>query len=375
LRILVLSHEYPPIGGGGGRVAQDLCQGFVRHHHEVHVLTAAFADMPRDENQNGVIIHRLPSCRTKAYQAGFLTMAVYIWQAFWHGIKLYRTWKPDIIHAHFAVPAGAAAWGLSLFTGIPYVITAHLGDVPGGVPEKTRKWFRWILPFTSLIWKRACKVIAVSEFTRVLAQKHYSVPIEVIYNGVDLSLPFNPHKCIGIPPQLVFVGRFQPQKNPVELVHILAELKEYPWDCHMLGDGPLQHVVASEIVANGLEGRVHLHGWVTPEQVIEQFAHSDVLIMTSLSEGLPVVGVQAAAMGLALVLSRVGGCTELVHNGQNGYLVEPSDHLGFVQAVQRLLIDASLIKSFSSESRQISNRFDINIIVGQYEAAFTQALQ
>jgi glycosyltransferase involved in cell wall biosynthesis len=375
LRILVLTHEYPPIGGGGGKVAQDLCHGFVHHHHEVHVLTAAFADLPRYENQDGVIIHRLPSCRTKAYQAGFITMAVYIWQAFWQGIKLHRTWKPDIIHVHFAVPAGAAAWGLSLFTSIPYVLTAHLGDVPDGVPEKTRHWFRWILPFTPAIWKRASKVIAVSEFTRVLAQKYYPVPVEVIYNGVDLSLPFNPHQSTAILPQLVFVGRFQPQKNPVELVRILAEVKEYPWDCHMLGDGPLRHAVESEIVANGLERRIHLHGWVTPEQVIEQLASSDVLIMPSLSEGLPVVGVQAAAMGLALVLSRVGGCTELVENGKNGYLIEPSDHSGFVQAVQRLLADTSLTESFRIESRRISIRFDINTIIRQYETAFTQALE
>ena len=70
-------------------------------------------------------------------------------------MKLAREWKPDLIHVHFAVPAGALAWILRRLTGIPYVLTAHLGDVPGGVPEKTGRWFRWIYPFTPPIWKKS----------------------------------------------------------------------------------------------------------------------------------------------------------------------------------------------------------------------------
>ena len=169
MRILVLIHEYPPVGGGGGRVAQDLCQGFVQHGHEVRVLTAQCGGLPAQEDQDGIQIIRLNSWRREPFRADLRAMAGYVLAAVAKGLPLIRSWKPDVIHVHFAVPAGAAAWLLSLFSGVPYVLTAHLGDVPGGVPEKTGKWFRWIFPFTPPIWKRAAGVAAVSEFTRSLA--------------------------------------------------------------------------------------------------------------------------------------------------------------------------------------------------------------
>ena len=66
---------------------------------------------------------------------------------------------------------------------VPYVLTAHLGDIPGASPEKTKKWFQYIQPFTPPIWKNAARVIAVSEFSRTMALKSYNVPIDVIPNG------------------------------------------------------------------------------------------------------------------------------------------------------------------------------------------------
>lgn len=59
MRILVLSHEYPPVGGGGGRVAQDICTGLVRRGHELTVLTAQCEDLPGEEMLDGVRLVRI----------------------------------------------------------------------------------------------------------------------------------------------------------------------------------------------------------------------------------------------------------------------------------------------------------------------------
>ncbi|NMB58548.1 MAG: glycosyltransferase family 4 protein, partial [Chloroflexi bacterium] len=69
MRVLVLCHEYPPIGGGGGRVAQDICAGLAARGHDVHLVTAAFGDLPREETQTGVTIHRLNSGRRQEFRA------------------------------------------------------------------------------------------------------------------------------------------------------------------------------------------------------------------------------------------------------------------------------------------------------------------
>ncbi|KAA0262482.1 MAG: hypothetical protein EDM79_18150 [Chloroflexi bacterium] len=187
MRILTVIYEFPPIGGGGGRAAYDICAELAARGHDVIVLTAHMNDLPRDETLDGFRVVRIPSRRTEAFVASFEAMLFYILAGFSKGLELIRHSRPDVIHTHFAVPSGALAWMLSVITNIPFILTAHLGDVPGGVPQKTAHWFRWLKPFTIPIWRRAKYVAAVSEFTRQLALKHYPVEIRVIPNGADFT--------------------------------------------------------------------------------------------------------------------------------------------------------------------------------------------
>ena len=372
MHILVLIHEYPPVGGGGGRVAQDLAEGLVARGHRVTVLTSALAELPREETRRGVRIVRLPVARKEAYRATFLSMGLFVLRSVWAGWRMVRRERVDVIHAHFAVPAGAAAWALALLTRVPYVLTAHLGDVPGGTPEKTSKWFRFVYPFTPPIWKRAAQAVAVSSFTRSLARRHYDVPIEVIPNGVDVEVLRPPSLAVHTPPRLVFAGRFMPQKNPLMVVKVLAHLRDLPWHCTMLGDGPLKPAVEEAIRQAGLEDRFSLPGWVTPDEVLAEFDRSDILFMPSRTEGLPVVGVQALAKGLALVVGRAGGFVDVVDEGKNGFLTPPEDAEAIASALRRLLTAPKVLSAFRKASRQKAASFDLRQIVAQYEARFLQ---
>lgn len=209
MKILVLIHEFPPVGGGGGRAAQDICRGMVEQGHEVTVLTAHLKGLAKDEDVDGMRVLRLPSLRREAFRADLKAMGGYVLSGLWAGFRLIKGWQPDLIHVHFAVPAGALAWALSKLTDLPYVMTIHLGDVPGGVPEKTGGWFKWILPFTHPVWQSAKRIVAVSEFTRQLALKHYRREITVIPNGVDVERLRPAGIRIQEPPRIVFaeIGR------------------------------------------------------------------------------------------------------------------------------------------------------------------------
>lgn len=375
MRILVLIHEFPPIGGGGGRAAYDICAHLAQNGNQVTILTAHMEGLPANEIQNGIEIIRIKSFRTEAFRASFSVMLAYVLSGLWAGLRFVKRHRPDVIHAHFAVPAGALAWILWRLTGIPYILTAHLGDVPGGVPEKTGAWFRWLLPFTYPIWNRAKRVIAVSEFTRQLALKKYNVQIDVIPNGVDLKSLLPEEIELNQPPRLVFAGRFVTQKNPLEIIKILASLKDLDWHCAMLGDGPLLEEVKAEIKRSHLEDRFELPGWITPDEVLTWFSKSDILFMPSLSEGLPVVGVQALAKGLAIVASAIGGFQDLVVHNENGFLVETNHTLGFVQALEALLTDQALLKTFREYSLVKSREFQIEQIASKYEAIFRELIR
>lgn len=367
MRILTLIYEFPPIGGGGGRAAYDICKGLVARGHQVTVLTAHMQGLPFEEYRDGIRLVRISSFRRETFGASFVTMLAYVLAGLWAGFRLIRLDRPDILHTHFAVPSGALTWILSALTGIPYILTAHLGDVPGGVPEKTGKWFRWIEPFTHPIWKRAKKVIAVSEHTRQLALKHYPVNIQVIHNGADVQ-NISPSKIeVNVPPRLVFAGRFMPQKNPFAIIQTLSQLKDLDWHCSMLGDGPLFEEVKREIQKAGMVERFDLPGWVTPEVVLDRFAKSDILFMPSLSEGLPVVGVQALAAGLAVVASDIGGFLDLVDNEKNGYLIDVHDVPGFSKVLRGMISNPDTLLRFREASIEKSCQFDIQKIVDQYQ--------
>jgi len=375
MRILILTHEYPPVGGGGGRVAQDICTGLAQRGHELIVLTAQCDDLPEKELLDGLRLLRIKSGRRQPFRADMRAMIGYVWAGFWQGRRVIRQWKPDVIHVHFAVPAGVVAWALFVTTAVPYVLTAHLGDVPGGTPEKTGKWFRWVKPFTPPIWRRAGKVVAVSDFTRRLALKHYPVEIDVVPNGVDLQALDPGEIVVNDPPQLVFAGRFMPQKNPLQIVESLAVVADLPWHCVMMGDGPLRSAVEESIASHGLQERFTLPGWVTPQEVIDCYRKSDIYFMPSLSEGLPVVGVQSMSMGLVLVLGAAGGNVELIKEGENGFLCDPHDREAFSAALRELLSDPQRLLRVRQTSRKMAERFDLNGVVAEYEKLFEQTIR
>lgn len=371
MKILVLIHEFPPVGGGGGYVALDIAKGLRERGHEIVLITAHIPGLAKDEIVAGMRVLRVPSLRRKPFQASFLSMAAYIVRGLWAGFRLLKTWRPDVIHVHFAVPAGGAAYALSRLTKIPYVLTAHLGDVPGGAPEKTEHWFRWLLPFTRPIWRDAAKAVAVSEFTRQLALAHYDVDVDVIHNGVAMRNVPNDKIVLQNPPRIIFAGRFAEQKNPLQIVRTLAELKDLPWECVLIGDGNLGEALRAEIHAYGLDERFRFTGWVTPAEVQKWLAKSDILFMPSLSEGLPVVGVQALAAGLALLVSNIGGFADLVDEGQNGFLVCEAE--AYREHLQCLLSSPETLRAMRLASREKAQCFALDFVVAQYETLLQEA--
>jgi glycosyltransferase involved in cell wall biosynthesis len=218
-------------------------------------------------------------------------------------------------------------------------------------------------------------VVAVSEHTRQLALRHYPVNVQVIHNGADVRSLSPSNIKLNKPPRLVFAGRFMPQKNPFAIIQILAQLKDLDWKCSMLGDGPLFEDVKREIQKAGMGERFDLSGWVTPEVVLSRFSESDILFMPSLSEGLPVVGVQALAAGLAIAASDIGGFLDLVDNGVNGYLIDVRDVPGFTRALREMISNPEVLFRFREASVKKSHQFDIQKIVDQYQSVLREVVK
>lgn len=332
----------------------------------MRIVTGGMPHLPEETVEDGVEIRRLRSGRRREDTCSVPEMVAWVLRAVPAAIAETRRWKPDVIHAHFAVPTGAVAWAVRKVTGIPYVITAHLGDVPGGVPEQTGGLFRWVQPLTVPIWRDAAATTAVSSFVAGLATKAYGVAPRVILNGMVLPSP----REIVAPsvPRLLFVGRMSVQKDPLTAVRALALLKDLPWSCVMIGEGPLAPSVREEIVRAGLGERITLPGWLPSEEVSAAMGQSEILLIPSLSEGLPMVAVEALANGLAVAGSRIGGLADVLEEGDNGCSFALSSGAeGFATALRPLLADAALLSSCRHASLAMASRFDLEPSLAAYE--------
>jgi len=372
LKILVLCYEYPPVGGGGGRIAESIAETLARRGHEVRVHTAGLRHLPNRESRNGVQIFRTPSFRRREDTCTVPEMGLYVATALAPAAALAMTWRPDVIHCHFAMPTGPVAWVASKASRVPYVLTAHLGDVPGGVPDQTDRLFRIVTPAARHIWRDAGVATAVSSFVCELAQQAYGREPRMIPNGVRIGPEpdFLPHN----PPRIVFAGRFNPQKNLPFLADALARIpRAVGWHLDLVGDGPDRAAVERRFAEAGLTDRVTLYGWQSAERTLDILRAADVFAIPSLSEGMPVAGIQALDAGLAIAGSTIPGLRDILNPGVNGIATRPDDPGAFATALAVVLSDPSQLASMRCASRAMISRFDLDRIADLYEQALLDA--
>jgi glycosyltransferase involved in cell wall biosynthesis len=343
----------------------------VARGHEVRVQTAALGWHSATEEHDGVQVFRTASGRRAPDTCAVHEMGLYCATSFLPTLRHVREWKPDVIHAHFAVPTGALALAVHQLTGVPYVLTAHLGDVPGGVPDQTDTLFKMIGPVARLIWQRAAAATAVSTFVQELAERAYHRPVTRILNGIDLQSAPPPPAAVRPTRHLVFLGRFNPQKNLPLLINTFAKLTRNNWRATIIGDGPDRATVERLVVQHRLLDHVTLAGWRTSDQVAAILDDADILCMPSASEGMPVAAVEALKHGLAIVASDIPGVRDVVEHGVNGYRLRLDDSYG--HKLDWLLTSDETLNAMKHASWEKARQFEVVAIADQYEAVLQQS--
>jgi glycosyltransferase involved in cell wall biosynthesis len=370
MKILLLCYEYPPVGGGGGRMAHQVAAGLVRRGHEVRVQTAAWGQLPKRELRDGVEIFRSFAFRRRAEACSVPEMGAYVVTSFVPTLRHLQQWKPDVVHAHFAVPTGWLAWVASWFFPVPYVLTCHLGDLPGGTPEQTDGLFRWLQPVIRPVWWRAAGISASSSFAVGLAEAAYGIRPELIPNGLSMEGRSAEPSMMTNPIQLLAVGRFNPQKNFPWLLETLAPLlaeKDLPdWQLTLIGDGPQRGEVEEVLRRTGLQARVDLAGWVSEETLREHLQRSQIFLMPSLSEGNPVAALEALKQGLAILGSDTPGLADVIEVGKNGFAVPLSQPEVYRAKLRELLTNEVKLAAFRQRSLELAERFDLEGIVDRF---------
>jgi glycosyltransferase involved in cell wall biosynthesis len=136
---------------------------------------------------------------------------------------------------------------------------------------------------------------------------------------------------------------------------------------HFVGNGPLFNEIITKIEELGLKERVIFYGWVDVEVADTLMASADILLLPSLAEGMPIVVLNAMALGLSILGSSIPPLQELITEGRNGYLCPADDREQLSSRLKMLLENRSLRKKIHDYNKQDARKYDWNIIVNEYE--------
>ncbi|MFW6087136.1 MAG: glycosyltransferase family 4 protein [Myxococcota bacterium] len=221
------------------------------------------------------------------------------------------------LHAHFGTNSTTVALLTSLLTKIPYSFTVH-------GPEEFDK-----ADAIGLADKigHAAFVAAISSFGRSQVYRRCPVPswnkVHVVRCGIDGAYLDTPPAGIPDAPRLVCVGRLCEQKGQLLLLEAARELlrRGVPFTLSLVGDGEMRPEIERRIAAYGLGARIHVTGWASEARVRSELREARALVLPSFAEGLPVVIMEALALGRPVISTYVAGIPELVLPGRSGWLV------------------------------------------------------
>jgi glycosyltransferase involved in cell wall biosynthesis len=261
-------------------------------------------------------------------------------------LRLLRDVRPDLLHVHSA-KAGAVGRVAGALLRIPVVYTVHGFAFKAEAPPLQRRVARlmeWLLaPLTT-------RMICVAEEERALANSLPIAPrrVHMIHNGIpDTPLRAGPQAPMR---QIVMVARFAPPKRPDLLIEAAAEAR-LPDGCRIViaGNGP-QWQAAQQQAARAMPGRIDLPGDVNP--IAPLLAESQIFVLLSDHEGLPISVLEAMRAGLPIVASDLPGIREQLDGGQCGILVDHRDRNAVRQTLEKLCDDAALRARLGAAARR-----------------------
>jgi colanic acid/amylovoran biosynthesis glycosyltransferase len=264
------------------------------------------------------------------------------------------------VHAHFTRPSADVALLASHISGgeLSWSFTAHGVDIPLDSPDRLAEKVRcagWV----------AC----VSDFGRAqltrLVEPRYRTKVHLIRCGVDPD-EFRPPRRDGGDRELriLTVGRAEPVKGHAVLLDAVALLAKRGIDTRttVVGDGALLPGLGERAARLGIDGRVRFAGSVGHDRIRDHYAGADVFCLPSFGEGVPVVLMEAMAMELPVVASKVMGVPELVEDGTSGLLVPPARPDLLADALERLDADRVLRRRMGRAGRAaVTRRFDPDV--------------
>lgn len=332
------------------------------------------ADFREEMETAGRKCHHVPVPRSIFHVGSIL--------AAWKQVRqLCRENRYDIVHCHSPIGGVVARLAARKLRkqGTKVIYTAHGFHFFRGAPLKN-----WLLfyPVEKLCARMTDVLITINREDYELAKqkmhagKVVSIPgIGLDTNRFDPTLSENPslRQELGVGETdrvILSVGELSRRKNHGVILRALAKIPQKNIKYVICGIGPQEDALRQLAEELGISDRLILLGY---RRDIPQLLHmADVYAFPSLQEGLPVALMEAMAMGKAVVCSRIRGNTDLITQGQGGFLADTDDVAAYAQAITRLLSDDALRQRMGSTNRQTIRAFDVRVVDAKMEKIYRE---
>ena len=285
-----------------------------------------------------------------------------------------------IVHTHSSKAGILGRWAARL-AGIRLIVhSVHGFSFNGYQPSLVRAFYVFLERITARI---TTAFVTVSEADREegIGKRIFKRDdVTLIRSGIDIKKfcdlsgdRISLREKLGVDrdaPLIAMVACFKPQKAPLDFVRVAKVVLDERSDARffLVGDGLLRPQVETLIDQLKISDKVVLLGW---RRDIPEIMHSiDLLLLTSLWEGLPRVLPQAMASGIPVVATSVNGSPEAVKDGLNGYLLPPGDVAGMAQKIIYLLNNPGEARAMGQKGRELVEEFDIWKMVKQQELLY-----
>jgi glycosyltransferase involved in cell wall biosynthesis len=296
--------------------------------------------------------------------------------ALWSLPSVRAAAQPDALIVFFSFPTGPVGALARSCYGLPYLVSLRGGDVPGLTPEVN--WIHRVLtPIRRHILRHATAVVANSEGLRDLSEAADPIPVQVVPNGVDTDF-FRPSPESWVSARerfrILFVGRFQAQKNLAVLLEQLAALREQrpgKFEIHLVGDGPLRTELKTTANDLRLADNIVWHDWLEREELSRICRSCHCFVNPSLYEGMPNAVLEAMACAKPVVASRVPGNDALVQHGITGFLFPLEEPASLRESLQTLVDDPARAEEMGLLGREwVTRDFSWRRVAAAYVDVF-----
>lgn len=360
---------------------------------DIFVLAPHQKGLSTYEEMDGMKIYRfrynLSSYENLAYRGdmherilhsilGKISFIFFLLSFFFHGLRIVKKNRIDLLHCHWWVPGGMIGYLLSLFVPLKMVITTHGSDV-----FILRK-FRWALPVAELIFKKAQFVTAVSTYLKFLISKDLGIDENKIF---VFPMPFDTDKFYEIEEKkvkkgtILSIGRLIQRKGYDDLLKASRILKDegVKFKLTIIGSGPEEKRLRKLILELNLKEHVTIIDSLPQRELNSYYNRSEVFVLPSITdwkkeaEGLGMVLLEAMACKVPVVATKSGGMVDIVFHEKTGLLVPEKNALALASAIKRFLEDENLGKKLAEEGyRFVHENFTPQATSKKLKAIYTK---